>query len=113
MLRMRTRLTQAQGLLLAIVLSVSFVACKAQTLSSASSSLSLPESASASPQSSYAAVVNRVMPAVVTVRSDRRVRAAQQFPFIDDPFFRDFFGDRSRNAPKESPELLQRGGGSG
>jgi Do/DeqQ family serine protease len=110
---MRTRLTQAQGLLLAIVLSVSFVACKAQTLSSASSSLSLPESASASPQSSYAAVVNRVMPAVVTVRSDRRVRAAQQFPFIDDPFLRDFFGDRFRNAPKESSELLQRGVGSG
>jgi Do/DeqQ family serine protease len=113
MLRKRKRPIQAQALLLAIVLSVSFIACKAQTLSSTSSSLLLPESGSASPQSSYAAVVNRVMPAVVTVRSDRRVRAAQQFPFIDDPFFHDFFGDRFRNAPKESPELLQRGVGSG
>jgi Do/DeqQ family serine protease len=53
------------------------------------------------------------MPAVVTVRSERRVRAAQQFPFFDDPFFRDFFGDRFRNAPKDSPEILQRGVGSG
>jgi S1-C subfamily serine protease len=53
------------------------------------------------------------MPAVVTVRSDRRVRAAQQFPFFDDPFFRDFFGDRFRNAPRESPDMLQRGVGSG
>jgi len=100
-------------LLLAVFLTFSFVSCKAQTLSRASSTLSLPESASAAPQNSYAAVVSRVMPAVVTVRSDRRVRAAQQFPFFDDPFFRDFFGDRFRNAPKESPEILQRGVGSG
>ncbi len=111
MLHQRTN--QARGLLLAVFLTFSFVSCKAQTLSRASSTLSLPESASAAPQNSYAAVVSRVMPAVVTVRSDRRVRAAQQFPFFDDPFFRDFFGDRFRNAPKESPEILQRGVGSG
>jgi Do/DeqQ family serine protease len=41
---------------------------------------------------SYAAVVNRVAPAVVTVRSERRVRAPQQQPFMDDPDLRDFFG---------------------
>src|SRR5690349_22922710 len=41
---------------------------------------------------SYADVVDHVAPAVVTIRSSRRVRAPQQFPFFDDPFFRQFFG---------------------
>ena len=41
---------------------------------------------------SYADVVDRVAPAVVTIRSSKRVRAPQQFPFFDDPFFRQFFG---------------------
>src|SRR5438067_1463813 len=44
------------------------------------------------PLLSYADVVDRVAPAVVTIRSSRRVRAPQQFPFFDDPFFRQFFG---------------------
>jgi Do/DeqQ family serine protease len=64
-------------------------------------------------QNSYAEVVSHVAPAVVTIRSERRVRAAEQFPFIDDPFFRDFFGDRFRNAQPRSQERLQRGLGSG
>jgi Do/DeqQ family serine protease len=50
---------------------------------------------------------------VVTIRSERRVRAAEQFPFSDDPFFRDFFGDRFRNAQPRNQERLQRGLGSG
>jgi Do/DeqQ family serine protease len=36
--------------------------------------------------------VNQVAPAVVTIRSSRRVRSPQQFPFFDDPFFRQLFG---------------------
>src|SRR5947207_13047218 len=40
---------------------------------------------------SYANVVDRTSPAVVTIRSARRVRAPQQFPFSYDPFFRRFF----------------------
>jgi Do/DeqQ family serine protease len=36
--------------------------------------------------------VDRVAPAVVTIRASQRVRAPQQFPFFDDPFFRQFFG---------------------
>jgi Do/DeqQ family serine protease len=44
------------------------------------------------PLLSYADVVNHVAPAVVTIRSSRRVRAPQQFPFFDDPFFRQLFG---------------------
>jgi serine protease Do len=41
----------------------------------------------------YADVVDRVAPAVVTIRSSKRVRAAQQFPFMDDPMLRQFFGN--------------------
>ena len=52
-------------------------------------------------QTSYADVVARVAPAVVTVRAEQRVRAAQQHPFVDDPFFRQFFGDR---APREQQQ---------
>jgi Do/DeqQ family serine protease len=36
--------------------------------------------------------VDHVANAVVTIRSSRRVRAPEQFPFTDDPFFRQFFG---------------------
>ena len=42
---------------------------------------------------SFADVVDRVAPAVTTIRSARRARAPRQFPFMMDPFFRDFFGD--------------------
>ncbi len=41
---------------------------------------------------SYADVVERAGPAVVTIRAARRARAPQQHPFFDDPRFRDFFG---------------------
>ncbi len=44
------------------------------------------------PLLSYADVVDRVAPAVVTIRSSRHVRAPQQFPFFDDPLFQRFFG---------------------
>jgi S1-C subfamily serine protease len=43
---------------------------------------------------SYADVVDSVAPAVVTIRSQRVTRAPRQFPFFDDPLFREFFGDR-------------------
>jgi Do/DeqQ family serine protease len=45
---------------------------------------------------SYADMLDRVRPAVVTVRSSRRTRPAQQFPFFDDPLLRQFFGAPSR-----------------
>src|SRR5215469_14123079 len=44
------------------------------------------------PLLSYADVVDHVAPAVVTIRSSKRVSAPQQFPFFDDPFFRQMFG---------------------
>jgi len=60
---------------------------------------------------SYADIVADVAPAVVTVRADRRVRAAAQFPFADDPFFRQFFGDRFRNMPEQPQEQNALGSG--
>ncbi|MBO0859359.1 MAG: DegQ family serine endoprotease [Chloracidobacterium sp.] len=61
---------------------------------------------------SYADVVNSVAPAVVTIRSQRVVRAPRQFPFFNDPLFREFFGDRY-GQPETSRQQIQRGLGSG
>jgi serine protease Do len=66
----------------------------------------------ASAQNSYADLVSRVSPAVVTIRSTERARAAQQFPFMDDPSFREFFGDRFRQDQQQPPQRTQ-GVGSG
>src|SRR6476646_9728429 len=62
-------------------------------------------------QTSYADLVSRVSPAVVTIRSTERARAAQQFPFMDDPTFREFFGDRMPQQ-QQTPQRVQ-GVGSG
>jgi S1-C subfamily serine protease len=39
---------------------------------------------------SFATVVSRVAPAVVTIRSEKRVRPPKQHPFINDPFSKIF-----------------------
>lgn len=62
------------------------------------------------PVSSYADVVSKVVPAVITIHSQMRVRQPQQFPFMDDPFFRQFFGDRNTQQPPAQP---RQGLGSG
>ncbi|MBV9957326.1 MAG: Do family serine endopeptidase, partial [Acidobacteria bacterium] len=69
-------------------------------------------SSSGAPQNSYADVVSRVAPAVVTIRSARRVRAPQQMPFTDDPTFRQFFGDRLPQQ-RQQPDSVEHGLGSG
>ena len=85
------------------------VSCSTSTPSNSSAASSAPREEPAGsvhvsgPVLSYANVVDQVAPAVVTIRSSRRVRAPQQFPFFDDPFFRQFFG--GGGAP--------RGGGGG
>ena len=61
-------------------------------------------------QTSYADLVSRVSPAVVTIRSTERARSAQQFPFSDDPMFRQFFGDRMPQ--QQTPQRVE-GVGSG
>jgi serine protease Do len=60
---------------------------------------------------SYADIVANVAPAVVTIRADRRIRAAAQFPFADDPFFRQFFGDRLPNMQQQPQEQNALGSG--
>jgi serine protease Do len=50
------------------------------------------------PREGYADIVDRVAPAVVTIRSAKRVHAAQQFPFMDDPMLRQFFGNGNGGA---------------
>ena len=58
----------------------------------------------------YAPIVDRVAPAVVTIRSERLVRnVSQQLP--DHPFFREFFGDRFD--PRRQPDRREGGMGSG
>src|ERR1044071_10334748 len=58
-----------------------------------------PSNPSVMPVASYADTVSKVTPAVVTIHSQMRVRQPQQFPFMDDPFFRRFFGERTQQAP--------------
>ncbi len=60
---------------------------------------------------SYADIVAQVAPAVVTIRADRRVRPAAQFPFANDPFFRQFFGDQFRNMTPQPQEENALGSG--
>src|ERR1051325_3552444 len=72
-----------------------------------------PRVAPGAPLISYADMVDRVAPAVVTIRSARRVRAPQQFPFFDDPFLRQFFGNSNRNRNRENRSLVERALGSG
>src|SRR5690242_14169242 len=86
---------QLSALLLAALLLVS---CNRQFRSGGAPE---PRQAPSAPLISYADMVDHVAPAVVTIRSSRRVRAPQQFPFMDDPFFRQFFGGGA----------LRRGGG--
>ncbi|HEU4766588.1 MAG TPA: Do family serine endopeptidase [Pyrinomonadaceae bacterium] len=71
---------------------------------------SAPVAGGGVPVASYADVVSRVAPAVVTVHSRTRVRQPQQFPFMNDPFFRRFFGERT---PSQPPEQQRSGLGSG
>src|SRR5215211_4249839 len=63
------------------------------------------------PVASYADVVSKVAPAVVTVHASRRVRQPQQFPFIEDPFLRRFFGTPEQQQPPA--ERQRQGLGSG
>ena len=56
---------------------------------------------------SYADIVDHVAPAVVTIRSARRVRTPEQFPFMNDAFFRYFFGNRMPGNPGGGTQVEQ------
>lgn len=100
-----------------LVVALTLSACNAQTpfLSTASQPSPQPvlavSTSTSAIQNTYADVVGLVSPAVVTVRSTERAREAQQFPFFNDPFFRDFFGDRTPTP--QQPQPRRQGLGSG
>ncbi|NER82994.1 MAG: trypsin-like serine protease, partial [Leptolyngbya sp. SIO1D8] len=78
----------------------------AQSLPAASSTVPLPVGES----NFIAAAVERVGPSVVRIDAARTV--AQRFPSVfDDPFFRQFFGDRG--IPDEPRTRVEQGTGSG
>jgi Do/DeqQ family serine protease len=97
-----------------LLASVALVSCgRSSFISSASGSRNESRSIPASdgnasgPILSYADVVDRVAPAVVTIRATSRVRAPQQFPFFDDPFFRQFFGGGAPRRRQPQTEIQQ------
>jgi serine protease Do len=112
--RFRGTSSRVNILLSLALVVVSFGACSGQSRLASLKPADPPapavsNSGIAGVQTSYADLVSRVSPAVVTIRSTERVRAAQQFPFMDDPTFREFFGDRM---PQQTPQRVQ-GVGSG
>jgi serine protease Do len=73
---------------------------------------------------SYADVVSKAAPAVVTIRSERRIHLPQQYPFSGDPFLRLFRqptpqapespgASESPGSPESPGEMRQIGLGSG
>lgn len=111
---LNSRALKFRGLVISVLLATAFVACKGQAsvMHHADQAAVALSTAPVAPgvAGSYADVVSRVAPSVVTVRSTERARPAQQFPFSDDPFFRQFFGDR---APQQEPPQRVQGLGSG
>src|SRR5262252_7650995 len=101
------RSRQLRGALVALILLISITACKGRVANPALNFAPVPDTP---PQNSYADLVSKVAPAVVTIRADRTVKQTQQSPFLEDPFFRGLFGDRGQQPPRES---LQRALGSG
>jgi len=104
-----------------IVPAVTLLALVACTRQSSSSKNSANREASESsaiaskpgPPLSYADVVDHASPAVVTIRADRRVRAPEQFPFAEDPLFRQFFGNRFPGGGQPAPSQVEHALGSG
>jgi len=92
----------------ALLLLALMTACKAR--GGSNPALNFAPVPDVAPQNSYADVVSKAAPAVITIRADRRVRNPQQFPFLDDPFFRGLFGNRGQQPPQER---LQQALGSG
>lgn len=107
----RGRVTQvAAGLLVFTALIVVGTACK-NTTKAQSNAPKAPLGPTAV-RTSFADVVDRVGPSVVTVRAEKRVRAPQQAPYMNDDFFRQFFGGRTPQMQPQQPQV-ERGLGSG
>ena len=65
-------------------------------------------------RTSYADVVGKTSPAVVMIRSERKAKSSpQQFPFSDDPQFREFFKNLPQQPNSGQRPQIERGVGSG
>jgi Do/DeqQ family serine protease len=107
-------LSLSRKAVLAILICTStLVSCRNRSISTTSANSASVTGSSSSGVESYADVVDRVAPAVVTIRSARRVRAPQQFPFVDDPFFQQFFGGGYQRSPQDRPMAVLHALGSG
>ena len=111
----RGALSRANMFLSLVLVVFAFASCSGQSklmgLTASQPAAPAPVASVPGVQTSYADLVSRVSPAVVTIRSTERARAAQQFPFTDDPTFREFFGDRIPQQ-QQTPQRVQ-GVGSG
>src|SRR5690349_1306522 len=113
---MSNRIVRRGGLTALAVAIVALVAWRAPEPRAAAAvatpTVNAPAPATAAPIASYAPVVDRVIPAVVTVRVEKRASmiptADQQFP--DDDLFRRFFGERGpqMRSPRQ-PRGIERG----
>jgi Do/DeqQ family serine protease len=95
--------SKANAFFLLVILGISFTACFGQSHALAVSG-GQPATSTPAIVTSYADIVSRVSPAVVTVHSTERTSVSRQFPFSDDPMFREFFGDR---LPQEPPRRVE------
>lgn len=59
-----------------------------------------PATVNPSGQMSVADIVEKASPAVVNIEAKIKVSSGYQDPFLNDPFFRDFFGNRNQIAPQ-------------
>jgi serine protease Do len=108
--RKQTILAGAQHKLILIALVFSMLVYGGQ--SSAWAKTDVPKDRAATVVSSYADIVSRVAPAVVTIHSEGHARAAQQ-PLMDDPTLRQFFGNRMPRSQQEEPARRRSALGSG
>ncbi len=100
--------------LVAVAVSAAFLGACNSGGSGRNSSFQLPSSPAGGVTKApltYADVVDHVASGVVTIRAARRVQAPQQYPFFNDPLFRQFFGGRM---PQAGPRTeVERALGSG
>lgn len=83
----------------------------ASTVNSEVESVTTVPTSRAEVQLSYSKVVKEVAPAVVNIFADRVVKSQGSSPLLEDPFFRQFFGDEFFSG--SSPMRIQRALGSG
>lgn len=119
--KIETRRARTRRLRLAAAVCLLAVGCTANTASSLANTPAIDapvavtestqQGAAPFTQTSYADTVARVTPAVVTVNSERRVRASENSP-LEDPRFREFF-ERFGQGGGIAPQQPRRQGGVG